>query len=99
MELKKIIGKNITNLRKSRRLTQLELANELNYSDKAISKWENGDSLPDIETLQNVAKYFDVTLDFLVSEDHEDENGKFILPKHNLGNKLIIGPRLHTGKP
>ena len=57
MELKKIIGKNITNLRKSRRLTQLELANELNYSDKAISKWCKNANLP--STKSEIKQYSD----------------------------------------
>ena len=39
---------NLINLRKANKLTQLELAQKLNYSDKAISKWERGDSMPDI---------------------------------------------------
>ena len=47
-DLKLIIAKNITELRRSRNITQGTLAEALNYSDKAISKWERGESLPDI---------------------------------------------------
>ena len=89
-DIKKIIGKNISNLRKANKLTQSEFASKLNYSDKAISKWENGDSLPDIEVLNNVAKFFGVTLDYLVTEEIEQTKQKYKLPKENLSNKLII---------
>ncbi|MBQ4558318.1 MAG: helix-turn-helix transcriptional regulator [Clostridia bacterium] len=89
-DLKKIIGKNILKLRKNKQMTQTEFANKLNYSDKAISKWENGDSLPDIEVLNEVAKLFGVTLDYLVSENTEQEPSKFRRVKDNLSNKLII---------
>ena len=47
-DLKEIIAYNITNLRKSKKMTQLEFSKEINYSDKAISKWERGLSFPDI---------------------------------------------------
>ena len=47
-EVKQIIGANLTELRKKKHLTQAELASKLNYSDKAISKWEHGDAVPSI---------------------------------------------------
>ena len=89
-DLKKIIGKNISILRKTKKLTQSELANKLNYSDKAISKWENGDSLPDVETIYEVANFFGVEIDYLVREHKPEETNQFMLPKDNLRNKLII---------
>ena len=46
-----IIGKRLSELRKSNGLTQSELAERLNYSDKAVSKWEQGESMPGIEVL------------------------------------------------
>ncbi|MBQ7453011.1 MAG: helix-turn-helix transcriptional regulator [Clostridia bacterium] len=61
------ISKNITFLRKKAGLTQLQLAEKLNYSDKAISKWERGESLPDIVVLKRIADMFNVTLDTLVT--------------------------------
>ena len=68
-ELKKIIGKNIQHLRKDRKLTQNEFANELNYTAKAISKWERGESIPEIETLIKIADFFHVTVDYLLHEN------------------------------
>lgn len=70
-DLKPIIAKNITNLRQSAKLTQIELAERLNYSDKAISKWEREESLPDITVLKAIADLFEVPLDYLVREEHE----------------------------
>ena len=61
-EFKQIVARNITNLRKTNGLTQLELAEKLNYSDKAISKWERGESLPDVYMLQVIAEMFGIRL-------------------------------------
>ena len=56
--LKEIIANNITNLRKEKKLTQLEFASELHYSDKTISKWERAESIPDVVVLKQVADFF-----------------------------------------
>ncbi len=69
-DLKTIIAKNITDLRKSHGLTQIELAEKLNYSDKAISKWERGESVPEVGVLKEIADMFGVTLDYLVQKEH-----------------------------
>ena len=69
-DLKFIIAKNIQKLRQEKGMTQLELAEKLNYSDKSVSKWERGESLPDIVVLKSVADLFEVTLDYLVEEEH-----------------------------
>lgn len=70
-DLKFIIAKNIQKLRQEKGMTQLELAEKLNYSDKSVSKWERGESLPDIVVLKAVADLFEVTLDYLVEEEHD----------------------------
>ena len=67
-EYKQIIAKNLIKYRKAFGLTQLELAEKLNYSDKAISKWERGESLPDVYMLQTIASMFNITLNDLVTE-------------------------------
>ena len=54
-ELKSRVGANIARLRRERGLTQAELAERINYSDKAVSKWERAESLPDVLTLQEGA--------------------------------------------
>lgn len=73
-DIKAIVAKNIATLRQSREMTQLELADKLNYSDKAISKWERGESLPDIAVLITVADLFEVSLDYLVRPDHDSQH-------------------------
>ena len=70
LDIKPIIAKNIAELRQSNGLTQLDLAEKLNYSDKAVSKWERGESLPDVTVLMQIAELFGVTLDWLVKEEH-----------------------------
>ena len=66
------ISKNISELRKKMGITQFELAEKLNYSDKAVSKWERGESVPDIGVLKAVADLFGVTVDYLITDDHKD---------------------------
>ena len=53
--------------------TQAELAEKLNYSDKSVSKWERGESLPDILVLKEIADLFEVSLDYLVEAEHGRE--------------------------
>lgn len=70
-DIKSAIAKNITDLRQARNMTQLELAEHLNYSDKAVSKWERAESMPDVTVLAQIAALFGVTLDYLIHEEHE----------------------------
>ena len=70
-DLKLIIADNIANLRKKSNYTQLELAEKLNYSDKSISKWERGESIPDVAVLKEIADLFGVTLDYMVQKEHQ----------------------------
>ncbi len=66
-DIKAIIAENIVLLRRGRGMTQIELAEKLNYSDKAISKWERGESVPDISVLKQIADIFGVTVDYLIT--------------------------------
>ena len=69
-KLKKQLGANIAAYRKSMGMTQAGLAEKLNYSDKAVSKWERAESMPDVLTLTQLAELFDVTVnDLLVDPD------------------------------
>lgn len=68
-ELKQIVAHNLTQLRKEHQLTQIQLAEQIHYSDKAVSKWERGESLPDLVVLKQLADYYHVTLDALVCEE------------------------------
>ena len=69
--LRENIAKNISDLRKKNNWTQAELAERLNYSDKAISKWERGESVPDIEVMYQMASLLNVSVDYLCSEHEE----------------------------
>lgn len=89
-EIKDIIAKNLTNLRIERQLTQIELAQKINYTDKSISKWEHGDAMPPIDVLKELAELYGVTLDYLVSEKPEENYDKIYTSKKNSTNKFII---------
>lgn len=83
-DIKLIIAKNIASLRKANGYTQITLAERLNYSDKAVSKWERGESVPEIGVLKEIADLFGVTLDYLVQKEHpvkQKPTGK--VSKHN----------------
>lgn len=86
--IKKALSKNLIELRKAKGLTQLEFANILNYSDKSISKWENGDTVPDIEVLKRIADFYEVTVDYLITENPGEVHIK--AQKTEKRNKIII---------
>ena len=67
------IGKNIASLRRTKKLTQQQLGDKLFVTDKAVSKWERGLSLPDITILENLAKELDTDIyDILQIEKEND---------------------------
>ena len=66
------IGKTIASLRKSKGWTQAELAEKLNVSDKAVSKWESGNGLPEISQFPALASLFDVSIDYLMTGEIKD---------------------------
>ena len=66
-----MLSEKIKELRKKKGLTQEELANALNVSRQAITKWESGDGSPDIENLKNIALYFHVSVDYLIDSTTE----------------------------
>ena len=70
-KLKNQIGKNITAHRKRCGLTQAGLAEKLNYTDKAVSKWERGESVPDVITLMQLAALFEISVDELLKDPNE----------------------------
>lgn len=67
-QVKLQIGGNIAAYRKKARLTQAGLAEKLNYSDKAVSKWERGESVPDVLTLIHLAQLFDIKVNALLED-------------------------------
>lgn len=69
--LREIISTNITNLRKSKNWTQVELARRINFSDKAVSRWEKGEVMPDIETIQKLSEVFDVPMTEIIEKQQD----------------------------
>ena len=96
-KLKSLIGANIAAHRKRCGMTQAGLADKLNYSDKAISKWERGESVPDVITLMQLAEQFEVPVTDLLEDPNQlpaDAEGKMqqVVEKHlkRKANKSII---------
>ena len=69
--LKDRIGSNIALQRKRCGLTQAGLAERLNYSDKAVSKWERGESMPDVLTLMQLAEQFEISVNDLLEDPNQ----------------------------
>jgi transcriptional regulator with XRE-family HTH domain len=75
-EINKIIAKNLVYYRKEAGLTQAELAEKINYSDKSVSKWESANGAPDVYTLMQLAELYGVTLNDLVRADEPEKKEK-----------------------
>jgi transcriptional regulator with XRE-family HTH domain len=73
LQLKQTVAKNITALRTLHKLTQQQLGEQLNYSDKTISKWERAEAFPDIYVLKQMAELFSVTVDYFLHEHSQTE--------------------------
>ena len=86
-DLKLIIGKNISEYRKLFNLSQIEFAEKLNYSDKAVSKWERGESLPDIIILKQIADMFNITVNDLI--ENKTEKRKLSTFTKIMHNKIL----------
>ena len=89
-DLKKIVGNNIALLRKNYKLTQIEFAEKLNYSDKSVSKWERGEALPDVYVLKQIAQFFNITVDAMLKEYKNDKSLISKSKKFKNTNHLII---------
>lgn len=70
------IGERIRKKRKEQKLTQAELAKQVNVSSQVISNWERGYTTPDSEDVRNLAKALDVTTDFLHGLDKKNTTDK-----------------------
>ena len=88
---KQIIAKKIHELRTARDMTQIDLAERLNYSDKAISKWERAESMPDITVLVQLAELFDVSMDELIRDKRPPEPETAPKPDRRIQHALILG--------
>ena len=87
-----LLAKNLVYYRKASGLTQLELAEKFNYSDKSISKWERGEGFPDVFVLKSLADFYGINVDDFYSEEH-----KKIAVKHSQKRKQIFIRLLSIG--
>lgn len=92
-DLKDIIAKNLVELRTKAHFTQLELAEKINYTDKAVSKWERGEAIPDLRVIIKLAEIYNISVDDIVTEHRE----KKIRPKMNIGKKRVLISMLSAG--
>ncbi|MBE6903317.1 MAG: helix-turn-helix transcriptional regulator [Ruminococcaceae bacterium] len=90
-ELKKIFAENLIYLRGLKHLTQFELGEKLNYSDKAVSRWERAEAIPDAYVLMQLSKLFNVTVDYLLTPHSPEEAEKVekLLKKAQFNRKII----------
>lgn len=88
-EIKKVIAENIIRLRTSMNLTQAQLGEQLNYSDKSVSKWERGESVPDVFVLKQIADLTGVTVDYLITPHNPDEEVKVEKKIHRYSRRFI----------
>ena len=94
-DIKSVFAQNLIHLRKQMKITQVEFAEKINYSDKAVSKWERGESIPDVAVLKSIGDFFGVTIDFLVTkhspEEKVEEKTNYAKTVKNKNRFLISG--------
>ena len=89
--LNEIIGENLTFLRKKAGFTQLELGEKFNYSDKTVSKWEQGSVLPSVDVLKEIADFYGVSVDYILSEHSSEKDFKSIAKQTpNFTKKAVL---------
>ena len=85
-------GEKLSFLRKQRGMTQMELAEKLDISRQAVSRWEQGISKPSTEKLVSIGKLFDVTVDALVNEDVQlqaESSVQLAVPENNIAGVTV----------
>ena len=73
-----MVGKNIAALRKMRGLNQIDLAKQIHATQSAVSQWETGRTMPDLQQLHILSDYFGVTVDALTSDNGIDARKAFV---------------------
>ena len=85
----KKFGANISRLRKNADMTQMELADRLNLTRQAISRYEHGESFPDVSILVMIAEVFSITLDELISSGEPTRGESLILESVAKGDDSV----------
>lgn len=93
MDMKENLTANLIRYRKASGLTQAELAEKLNYSDKSVSKWERGESVPDLFVLKQLADFYGVKIDDLISvpKNEKPKLSKIISKKRLITCSCAVG--------
>ena len=89
----KTIGEVISSLRKEKNMTQNDLAEKMNVTDKAVSKWERNLSCPDVNSIPKLAEILDTTVEELINTQSKKENKKI----DEIVNIVLIGIGLAMG--
>ena len=90
-EINTIVATNLVYLRKKVGLTQLEFGEKFNYTDKTVSRWESGTSLPGVDVLKEIADYYGITVDYILTEHHSSKEFDSVITKTiNPKNKMVI---------
>ena len=89
--LNEVVGENLTFLRKKAGYTQLEFGEKFSYSDKTVSKWENGSVLPSVDVIKQIADFYGVSVDYILSEHNKEQEFKSIIKQTpNFHKKTLI---------
>lgn len=96
LEFKKVVSENLVKFRRESGLTQLDIAKKLNYSDKAVSKWERGEAVPDAFVLKQLSEIYNISVDELLCKKEDKKRIPFSLKrafknKHFIINCLACG--------
>lgn len=83
-DIREIVSKNLTTIRKQNNLTQADLSKKINFSDNAISRWEKGEVLPSLETLQMLSLIYNVPLNWFIQEHSDEQTIIYNNKKRNL---------------
>ena len=85
------IGEFIAQCRKEHNMTQMQFAEKLGVTNKAVSKWERAESIPDVFTLKEIVDIFGVTMDYLLESEHKEINkGLSIISNQKKHNHLAV---------
>ena len=90
-ELNEIIASNLVFLRKKAGLTQLEFGEKFNYTDKTVSRWESGTVVPSVEVLKQIADFYGISVDYILSEHHSAQEFNSVIARTvKPRNKIIL---------
>lgn len=89
-KIKNAFAANLYNLRTKKQMTQFELGAAINYSDKAVSRWERGEAIPDAYVLLQLAELFGVTVDYLLHEHADNEEAPVRKINFNVITSIVM---------